>query len=224
MAVKIVELIGLPGAGKTSTAERLRAVGRARVCIDPGSVLNARGAIGRISMFLKAPIFSSLMILCLGLRTGAVVDNYRRLLNVQMQYVVVRREYSKTDRLVVVDEGPMHSLFSCLFGTRTTLFSRFLLRLVVRQLMTCVDVFVLIDIEKESAVRRIRHRTHGASRFNSSTDRATVFRFIDDVTYHELLRTISTVRPSALLSCSSASEAFDQIMSRFVAMEMSQVS
>jgi hypothetical protein len=212
---RVIELIGLPGSGKTSLGERAQALGLAPV-VDVSAVPVSRSRwTGRLRLFMAAPVFSALCYLCLGTRRGVKRDNVRRMFAAQVRYCHISR--LPPVETVVLDEGPLHGLFISLFGTRETALSRPLLQYACALICRRVDVFVHIDRTKQQSISKLLRRSTSQSRFNSNMSEHEVDAYLADTSYDELLRAIERAAPSGRVvhvNAEGAEEALQSLVDK----------
>lgn len=209
---KVIELIGHPGSGKSYVAKSLQSTANVEVSTNPGKVSFGYGLTGRILASGTAPFFSLTLHLSMICRRGVRAQNFRILHLVQKRYIALLRA-PRSGVSVVVDDGPLHALYSALFGTRRTTLSDWFLGLTIRRLLKVQDTFVMISIEKDACVSNFRGRLNKGSRFNSASSEELVTKFLADTTYDDIIGAIRRKDSASLVRCADTAEARQRIES-----------
>lgn len=181
----LVELIGYPGSGKTTFA--IEAIKRSPdleiVFETPRLASKVRHAL--LIAAYRAPLFSLYLLLCLASRQNVTSAHYIRMRRVHRAYLFLKS--SKKDSLIILDEGAIHCLFQCLYGTQQTAVSNFFLRRVVNLIEKQVDLYVMPTMGKAEALENFSQREHPYSRFTNSTAPNELKRFLEDNSYENIL-------------------------------------
>ena len=176
-----VELLGLPGAGKSFVYSKA----------------TAQGLTGRNSWRdnLRLPGFTSAtqvlvksVRLAATLMLGVLASRGPRRGPLSMVGSVVRRHQILNSIPLdegpqVIDEGPLHALFVMLYGTQMTWLSRRLLSSAARQLCAAPRMFVLIDVPPQECMTNWAGPNRASVRFNSQTSENERRAFSSDQTY-----------------------------------------
>jgi adenylate kinase family enzyme len=205
----IIELIGRPGSGKSFVARSILESGEIQVISNPDRHLKGRGYLGRLKAIWDAPVFSLLGYLCLLVRRKTRFDNYRQLYALQRCYIAMT--HIRCSQRVVIDEGPINTTFSVLFGTLATRASTRVLRVMLQLMIKNIDAIILIKLGKEECVNNFLGRLSEKSRFSKTSDRDTIIKFIDDTTYDEIVKLLREVGCRKLYECNSAMHACELI-------------
>lgn len=208
----IIEIIGLPGSGKTKVATVLERRAQPGVMLIRGDAIEPKRSGPSFVSLLPTPLFSGTLLLMVVFRRGKRKENFRKLLAVHERW----QQLSKTrvpGTTAIVDEGPVHTLFGALFGTVATPVSNYFLKLVIRRLMKVENRFLFVDLPKSECIANFKNRTSPVSRFNHGTNDVLLKRFVADASYDDILLAISAINPGALVRCSSAQRAVDYLLS-----------
>ena len=200
----VIEILGLPGAGKSSAERAISSAGM----LPTVSEWSGPARWGRIPMsmqlFMSSPMFSVTAYTMILTRSGRRSVSVRRILSVQRRHVILKKRPRETQ---VLDEGPLHALFIALYGTHETVFSRWLLPRVVHQLARHVDHYIYIDESKERCIAHFRSPGRTSARFNAEASDAVVDEFRADRTYDQILEAVRRVSPLKLEIVASSVEA-----------------
>ena len=200
----VIELLGPPGAGKTSVLHEVISLGEWGAVADP---LRPRkvGVLGRLRMLWSSPVVGGLSYLVVTTRRDAGLSNLSRVYLVQRAHLLVRG--SPAAGGLLMDEGPVHGLFVALYGTRGTWISRHFLRRLVAVLARGVTRYIYIDAPIEECVRNFTNRVADTSRFARSSSEDEIEAFRNDRTYAEILTCLEIVASRKLCRVGSADEA-----------------
>lgn len=183
----LIELIGYPGSGKTTFARSLSSGRNIPVVLMGPDRMTSNKLYLAILIVFRMPVFSLLLIFCLSTRKNKKLENYRRMLFLLRAYWQVKSvAHTKSEGTVVFDEGPIHALFSCLYGTAPTRTSNWLLVHLVAMIVSRIDLFIEMNVSKKESVQRFSGRD-SESRFNRDTHSAVIASFLEDSTYEHIL-------------------------------------
>lgn len=166
----LIEFFGLPGAGKTTLVKTVseKACVRTRHQISDKwnqQSLFQRGA-NLARSYLKLGRVADVLRFAAAARI-ANTDSLRRLL----------RLVGKTDRLrsergtILLDQGSLQELWSILYANGSLATDPKLLSRLIRSLYDGLDASILfIDVDPQTASRRISGRSHGHSRLDGLSD------------------------------------------------------
>ena len=145
----LIEILGLPGAGKTSACAHL---GAHRTCLegDVPNDLRTSSYFSAISMFIRSPLFTFVLYMCILTRRGVRLQNLLYGFAVQRRFEYLRR-LKASGIPAIVDEGPTHGIFIALFGTSSTVASTPLLRLALKRIGRLTDGFFFSSM-RQSAI------------------------------------------------------------------------
>jgi hypothetical protein len=168
---KLVELFGLPGAGKTTLAGLASRNAGAVTRNELSAWWNSRSLLRR-SARLSGSCFrldrlEAAVRLAIGCRLTAGESLWRLL------RIVARAEMIRShDGPVLLDQGLLQELWSILAAAGRTDIRASELEPFVRSLYSGIDVRILfVDVEIGELVRRISQRAHGHSRFDGLGER-----------------------------------------------------
>lgn len=199
----VIEILGLPGAGKSS-AERSISLAGIVPTVSEWSGPSRWGWVPMsVQLFISSPIFSMTAYAMVLTRSGVRGITVRRILSVQRRHLILKLRPRGTQ---VLDEGPLHALFVAMYGTQETVLSRWLLSRVVRQLARRVDHYVYIDESKEQCIANFRRPGRTSARFNADSSAKAVEEFRHDRTYDQILESVERVSPWKLVVVSSSAE------------------
>jgi hypothetical protein len=198
----LVEILGLPGAGKSTLEHLAAAEGTVETVSYWRDPLPRHGLPMTVEFFLRAPVFSAAAYLAVLTRRGVTTAHLRGVTSVQRRHFLVKRMRG-TAR--VLDEGPVHSLFQVLYGTNETAVSRLLLRLVLRLLSRQVGSYVHLDTPVERCIDNFRQAGRTSLRFNADSSAQFIDEFRRDRTYEQILDGLRSVR--AKLTVAATPEA-----------------
>lgn len=183
----IIELVGLPGSGKSTIAKRLkRQLPRGRVV--QGDTPGRWPLWFRLNFCFREPLVavaSYLMVLSV---RGACWENVKRVGVFQAALFAAKRKARVARGAVVIDEGPVHCLAMALFGTESTWSSRCLLRLTIRLSFGEWVGLCVVNSQKQECLRRWQQRCAQDSRFDAEAPVQLREQFIRDNNYREVLR------------------------------------
>lgn len=204
----VVEILGLPGSGKSTVTGELAARGTEtrNTWVGPR---RAPGIPVGVELTLRAPVLSALAYLTVATRRGAGRVHLRRVHSVQRRHLIVKAE--RAGGFVVLDEGPVHALFATLYGTRPTVSSRLLLRLVVARLARRVDRYVHLDVPKDRCIENFHRPGRTSARFNDASSPGAVQEFLADETYAEVLGVLRRVARDRLVAVDSVADAYEAV-------------
>lgn len=151
-STKLVELIGRPGSGKSTTARELLVRG-IPVVERPGRFKGSGGLLGRVWASVKCPAFSFWLYALVLSRRSLTPDHARRAYAVQRRYLEVSQ--LAPSEPVFIDEGPTHGLFSTLLASRPSKLSTFALRKVLGILVRQGVCFAYLDVELTTCLERM---------------------------------------------------------------------
>lgn len=193
-----MELIGLPGSGKTATSVRATD-DIVREDTEQSEAVSGFGRRGgwriRISHIVRHPVVGVLAYLMVASRRGVRRRNLLRVLGVQNAF---RRLLSVRRQPAVVDEGPVHALYVAMFGTDESRASAVLLKSLLWVLARNVRAYLFLDVPAEACVTNFLSRD-GISRFQRGSSDDLVAQFRADQTYSEIVAALRSVAPTKLL-------------------------
>lgn len=199
----IVELIGLPGSGKTWAATELARQGWVR--LEPDGWRKG-GLWGRLYLMVRAPIVGLLAYTTVALRRPLSMARLSRVFQVQRAFLR-RRSYQTLQDPVVADEGALHAIFIATFGSRTNRLARLAMRwlvgVLVRDLASCVH----LDPGHERVSANLRSRDQQTSRFDRRSDEKLVESLFVDSAYRDLVVAIRHCAGSAYVRVPTSSDA-----------------
>lgn len=147
----VIELTGLPGAGKTTICSQITFPHRSKRSI---SMLELRP---RLAM---AGLVWHLALLCANVRPFS----WQRM-RLSLGLLGLLRCYTQEDRPVVLEHGLLQKIWSILIDSES--YSKALVELVVSDLKPFApNYLVWVETPLETAALRISQRTHGNSRFD----------------------------------------------------------
>jgi hypothetical protein len=202
----VIEMLGLPGSGKSTVVHELTEGGIATMSTWNG-LHPTRWPPVAVQLVLRAPLLSALTSLTVATRRRIGLVHLRRTLSVQRRHLIVKAQRSKG--VLALDEGPVHALFIALYGTRSTVVSRWLLRVVLSLLARRVDRFVFLDVPRERCVENFRRPGRSSARFNEASSPATIREFMADRTYDEILHALGKVAGDRLVVVDSVGAAYE---------------
>jgi thymidylate kinase len=198
--VHIAEIIGLPGAGKTTVVSLVASRVAVAILRHPSVEIQGRGVIGRLLMTAKCPLASAYFYGFVCFRRRLRLQHVLNVFSLQKRFVAVYCRSGGSSLLV--DEGVVHGMFSAAFGSSSTAISRFFLRRIVRSLVRKEARFYFLDVDKETSAQRFLGRRSN-SRFSADMTEENRDTFFDDDPYQELITVIRTVAPEKLVERSS---------------------
>jgi adenylate kinase family enzyme len=157
----VVELAGLPGAGKTTICRHLTTPHRTKASVP---LIELRPSIG---MFAVA---WDLLMLCLGARPF----QWARLLHA-INFVALMRCYTTVSLPVVLEQGMLHKIWSMLMDAESYSATR-LQSLIASIRPFAPNYLVWVDAPVHTAGLRVSQRSGGRSRFDNLTPRETEIR------------------------------------------------
>lgn len=191
----LIELVGLPGSGKSTLAQDIvNHFGRVTVISGPKHVEAGKLYVARLAIF-KIPAFTILLFLCLVMRGGRDVANFRRMMFTCRCYAQLKLLSRRPiiGEAVVLDEGALHALFSCLYGTKANRLSNFFLKRVVKAIDRRLDFYVDMGVSKRKALNRCLQR-ESLSRFNRSMTSTEAAVFLEDRSYEAILELVDGLK------------------------------
>lgn len=191
----LIEVIGLPGSGKTTliTMSGFTRTGRPiDTALQPGS----RSAFA----LLRAPLFAALVFLSALLRGIYAPCMLRKCVTSVRRYVEVCDV--RGAGTAVIDEGPTHALFTLFFGSTPNFLSKILERHLLGRIAKRVDYFVHIDVHPSECVARIRRRAAPHSRFNACAPPPLLDGLMRDCTYSSIVGALKELSGENFDSCS----------------------
>jgi hypothetical protein len=201
----VYELTGYPGAGKSHAGERL-CDGRTWSLMDGVSKTDPRrGTADRILLSLRFPLVTLLLYALLLSRRGGTVQNLRMAVTIQRRLAFIEGAPGGEGR-VLLDEGPVHGLFSVLYGTGPTWLSRYLLDALIARIGRRLAGVIHLTATPAIALENLKSRPPGRSRFNASMAPTDMQAFLDDRVYDELLQSIRRRWPDRLHLAADAGE------------------
>ena len=186
------ELIGLPGSGKTTLAIHLANRNGISVFFMQDKKVKGRKIRGRIKAFHAAPIFSLLLYAAMLFRRKASQNNFRRLFSVQKKYIATKTLTNRSF-INIIDEGPVHTVFSAFWGTKHSKISDFFLKATLRQCIDNDQCFILVEKTAIKCLESIAQRTFSVSRFHSKTCSSKLKEFGKDKTYEHIVKTLESI-------------------------------
>jgi hypothetical protein len=210
--MRVAEIIGLPGAGKTTVVERAGSRLGIPVLRKPSAMISGRGLLGRMLATARCPIVSLNLYGLVVFRRNLALEHLRNVFSLQKRYLSVYTRLAASPMLV--DEGVIHGVFSATFGTRSTSLSRFFLRRVVRRLVQQGARFYFLDVDKEACARRFEQRTSG-SRFSIGVSEQNRQFFLNDCSYREMVDVLRSHVPDAFVERRSSEEMVEKLISDF---------
>jgi len=199
----VFELIGRPGAGKTTLARLVSDRKLLPVLDRPVVEFPYRGVLGRFISFVRAPRFSGWLYVLVLSRRGVRLDHIRRAFAVQRRYLGFYGSPPQESSLI--DEGVVHSLFSALVGTRASWLSSRALRRILRILVDNRAIFLFLDTDVDKCIGRIQHRSTGG-RFSSRGDNQLI-SLIGKDPYAEMIDAIQETAPGSIRTIHSPDDA-----------------
>lgn len=202
----VIELIGLPGSGKTWVYEQAEGldVHTASSQTDGQGDSPAVGAMGRIRLLASSPVLGIVAYLTVATRRRATRSNLLRVFQISKSH---RRNKRLASTSTLVDEGAIHALFISLYGTRRTWISNRLLLILVRRLSKPVGCYLLLDVPPASCVVQFSNRDVGSTRFHSKSTQKEIHEFTIDSAYSDIQRAIESVAGEKLRSVRNSIEA-----------------
>lgn len=203
----VTELLGRPGAGKSTLERKVAAWGRVGTVSYWRAPLPRHGMPMTLEFFFRAPVFSAAAYLAVATRRGVTRAHLRWVTSLQRRHVLVRR-MGGTPK--VLDEGPVHSLFQALYGTDETAVSRPLLRIVLRLLSRQVGSYIYLDTPVERCIENFRQTGRTSLRFNANSTTQFLNDFRRDRTYEQILDGLRSV--AAELTIAATPEAAAELL------------
>jgi hypothetical protein len=201
----VTELLGLPGAGKSTVAQTVADWGTVAVARQWRSTRPGNSLVAVLGACLRAPALSAVAYAAVAARRGVRPVHLRRVHSVQRRHIQVKRLGAAP---TVLDEGPVHALFVTLYGTHPTPVSRLLVRVVLRLLSRHVDRYLFLDTPVDRCVENFRRAGRTSARFNADTPEHLVEAFRQDRTYEEVLDGLRRVGGAKLEVAATASQAY----------------
>lgn len=203
-------MIGPPGSGKTTFCQRLMRLTDVDVQFcrqNPGKA----GILKRVFAFLRCPIFS---IMCYGFVLSRAGVKRRDIL---MVYVVQSRflRTRSDDSFFVVDEGPVHALFSIMYGTRPNFVSNLFLKAILNLMARRVSRYIYFDPGPSQRLDNVCRRSQETSRFNSSMSERQREEFFRDQTYSQIMASLKAICPDKISYAAGVNEAVTEWCSNF---------
>jgi hypothetical protein len=116
---------------------------------------------------------------------------------------------------MVIDDGPVHSLYAALFGTRRTFLSDRFLATTIGILSRLEDAFILIDENKQACIARFQTRPNSGSRFSMNATPGFIREFLADRTYSDIIAALCKHHSSSLIRCEDARVAHQRLQEAF---------
>jgi hypothetical protein len=203
----LTELLGLPGAGKSTLEREIAAWGTVATIGYWRDPLPRHGVPMTLEFFLRAPLFSAAAYLTVVTRRGVTAVHLRQVTSIQRRHFLVKKMKGTP---TVLDEGPVHSLFQALYGTDETALSRLWLRLVLGLLSRQIGSYFYLDTPKERCIDNFRQTGRTSLRFNANSSEQLIDEFRRDRTYEQLLSGLRSV--GARLTIAATPEAAAELL------------
>lgn len=194
----LIEVIGLPGSGKTTLISESGFSKADASASAEGSAL-LRPWSGR--WLLRAPLFATLVISAALHRRIYARSALRKCITVVRRYVELRDVRGAA--AAVIDEGPTHALFTLFFGSEPSFLSQRLERRLLAKIAGRIGYFLYVDISPEECAARLQSRDAPHSRFNVSTAPEITQALLTDRTYSAIRASLSVVATDRVKSCNN---------------------
>lgn len=201
----VTELLGLPGAGKSTVGSEVDAWPTVQTVSRWTGLHRWTRLPVTFEMTLRSPAMSAVTYLAAVTRRGVTAVHLRRVSSVQRRHLIVKKLPRDT---VVLDEGPVHALFVALYGTRETVLSRPLLRLALASLSRYVDRYLFLDIPKEQCIENFRRADRSSVRFNADSPDQAVEAFRRDETHRQIMDGLRRVAADKVVRVTSPAAAY----------------
>lgn len=192
----VIELLGLPGAGKSTLEREVANWGTLATVRQWRGGRSHHRVPATLDLLVRAPVLSIISYLAVATRRGATARNLRQIRSVQRRYIAAKKLPRGP---YVLDEGAVHALFLTLYGTRETAISSRLLHQVLALLSRNVKQYVYLDTSKDDCIENFRRPGRTSERFNPETSLSEVEQFRQDTTYQEILDGLRRVAPAKLV-------------------------
>jgi hypothetical protein len=174
--IRTFELIGRPGAGKTTIIDDLSQLGVAAGTLPTMSFKGMRGLWGRVYMSLRYPLWSSLIYGAALSANGIEYEAMRKVLSVQRQIAELTKQ--STIHLCLIDEGVIHRLSGILYGSQLNDYSVFFISQIIKRLADRGVGWIYLDKSAEQCVKNFRQRrTDG--RFDAKIGQLQIEKFLN---------------------------------------------
>lgn len=185
--IKFFELIGRPGAGKTTIINALANQDVSTGSLQEQVVANTERFQGRIYLALRYPIWAFFIY---GAALGASGDGLgpiRKAHNIHLLAVEVEKHSQNLPHLV--DEGIIHRLSGILYGTKLSKVSTFCIRQIAKRLAQNGVGWIYLDTPVDECVNNFRRKRSG-SRFTIKTHESEVEAFLKSDVYDTLVELV----------------------------------
>lgn len=208
-SAQVIELIGLPAAGKTTVGRRAAESLDIQLWEDWKLPQRYSWLPPTLQLFILSPVASLCLYALVGTRSSSSSVNFKRVVSITRRHIAIAR-FPSGGPPILVDEGPLHSLFVTLYGTQPTRVSRQLLPIAVAILTRRVTAFTLIDTSKERCIKNFQSPGRTSARFNALAGQEEIETFLADSTYSEIVQVLRE-REATLIIADGTDEAVEAI-------------
>lgn len=200
----IVELLGLPGAGKSTAIQRIEIETASSTQTEWSNAYNqSRLLPPTMALFLRAPWVHSVLYVLFIMRGASSGPELRRVASVTRRYLSAKAGRTTP---TFFDEGPLHALFVGLYGTRRRRGSDVLLRWAVRMLSASIDIFIWLDVPRGDCVANFLRPGRSSARFNETTSADEIQTFLHDRSYEAIVEALAQSTASKVIRLPTVDE------------------
>ncbi|GEM_PF-3810625 len=214
MSAKKIELIGLPGSGKTFIVENFLEKEGFLVLKKPYGFNTKSGVFGFFYGFIKAPYFSFILLLFLIFRKNIGSVNMKYFHIAQQRFLGLKKNNNKINKTILIDEGLLHAIYSMMFGTKKSKVSGFFLNHLVKIASKTICIYIFINTDKNTCIEHFKERDT-ASRFNFRSNDELIKDFEKDNSYNEIITALNNKTKDKLVIVKNTTEAIDYIDSEY---------